>query len=376
MKARILLASFLMMGLAGCGSTNKQFLYTTGPGTPEIFQFRLNQNGTLAALTPNNSAAGTSPVSVLIHSSGSFAYIANFAGSTVTLLSVNKGNGQLSVPAPPTPIPPSPSSPPNVFNTQAGPVAMAITPNGSFLYVLNQVGGNISAFTIDPSTGNLTVIPPPTPSGGPTPPPFFVTPVAPKSIAVSPDGTTLFVASPSQHSITAFAIDSKGVLTQPNPPLVLGATVTPAFVMTEPTGHFVYAADSTNNTVLGFSIGSGGSLTPLNGSPFAVGAQPAAIATTPNGALLFVANQGSNNVSAFVIDAHTGALGAVSGSPFASGGRGPSYLAATGTFLYVAESGTNDVAALAIGTNGALTPVAGSPFNVATQPIWVALGNL
>ena len=91
--------------------------------------------------------------------------------------------------------------------------------------------------------------------------------------------------------------------------------------------------------------------------------------------MLFAANQGSNNVSAFVIDAKTGALGAVSGSPFPTGGKGPNYLAATGTFLYVTDQGTNDVAAMAIGSNGALTPVNGSPFNVATQPTWVALGN-
>ena len=87
MKARILLASLLMMvGLAGCGSTGKQFLYTTGPGTPEIFQFQIRQNGSITALNPGNSASGTSPVSVLIHPSGNFAYIANFAGATVTLL--------------------------------------------------------------------------------------------------------------------------------------------------------------------------------------------------------------------------------------------------------------------------------------------------
>jgi YVTN family beta-propeller protein len=375
MKARILLASSLMLmmlGLAGCGSAGKQFLYTTGPGTPEIFQFRLHQDGTISALTPANSSAGTSPVSVLIHPSGNFAYIANFAGATVTLLSVNRGNGQLTVPAPVTAIPPSPSAPPNIFNTQAGPLAMAITPNGSFLYVLNQTAGNITAFTVDPTTGNLTVI---VPAGNPTPPPFFGNLVAPSSIAVSADGKTLFVSSPSQHSITAFAIDSKGVLTQPNAPLVLGASVTPVFVATEPTGHFLYAADGTGNAVLGFSIGSGGALTPVNGSPFAVGAQPSAITVTPNGTLLYVANGGSNNISAFVIDSGTGTLGAVSGSPFPTGGRGPSYLAATGTFVYAAELGTNDVAALAIGTNGALTAVAGSPFSVATQPLWIALGN-
>lgn len=368
MKARIILAlSLIIGGLVGCGSGGKQFVYATGPGTPEVFQFQMNSNGSITALNPGNASVGPNPVSVVIHPSGNFAYIANFVGNAVTLLTVNRGNGQLTLPVSSNPIPPP--TPPNIFNTGTGPIAIAITPNGSFLYVLNQGSGNIAAFTVDPTSGNLVAIPPP---GNPPPTPFFGTLVAPTSIAVSRDGTTLFVASPSQHSITAFAIDSKGVLTQGSS---FPAGTSPAFVMAEPTGHFLYVADSAGNAVLGFSIQSGGALTPIAGSPFAVGSQPVAITATPGGTLLYVANQGSNNVSAFVIDSKTGALGAVGGSPFPTGGKGPSYLAATGAFLYVTDQTTDDIAAFAIGSNGALTPVSGSPFNVATQPTWVALAN-
>lgn len=372
MKARILLALLLAGGLAGCSSVGKQFAYVTGPGTPEIFQFQLHSNGSLSALNPGNAASGTSPVAVVVHPSGSFAYIANFAGNTVTLLSVNHGNGQLTVPVNSNPIPPP--TPANIFNTGTGPIAVAITPNGSFLYVLNQASGNIAAFVVSPTDGSLAAIPPPAPPPPAPPPPFFGTLVAPTSIAVSRDGTLLFVASPSQHSITPFAIDSKGVLTQ-GAPVVLGAGTSPVFVTTEPTGHFLYVADSAGNAVLGFSIQGGGALTPISGSPFPVSSQPVAITATPGGAFLYVANQGSNNVSAFVIDAHSGALGAVAGSPFPTGGKGPTYAAATGTFVYVTENLTNDVAAFAIGTNGTLTAVSGSPFNVATQPVWIALAT-
>jgi 6-phosphogluconolactonase len=369
MKARILLALALAGGLAGCSSgAGKQFVYVAGPGAPEIFQFQMHSDGSLSALNPGNAASGTTPAAVVVHPSGDFAYIANSAGNTVTLLSVNRGNGQLTVPVNSSPIPPP--TPSNIFNTGAGPTAVAITQNGSFLYVLNQVSGNIAAFVVDPTTGDLTAIPPP---GLHPPSPFFGTLVGPQSITITPDGTALFVASPSQHSITPFAIDSKGVLTQ-GTSLVLGIGVTPAFVTVEPTGHFLYAADSTGNAVLGFSI-QGGALTSITGSPFPVSSQPVAITTTPGGALLYVANQGSNNVSAFVIDAHSGALGAVAGSPFPTGGRGPTFLAATGTFVYVTENITNDIAAFAIGNNGVLTPVSGSPFGVATQPVWITLAN-
>lgn len=365
MKARILLALLLMMGvLTGCNSAGKQFAYVTGPGTNEVFQFQMHSDGTLSALNPGNASVGSNPVSVVLHPSGIFAYIANFAGNNVTLLAVNRGNGQLAVPALTTAIPPPPSSPPNIFNAGTGPIAMAMAPGGAFLFVLNQGSNNISAFTVDPTTGNLGTV-----SGSP-----FATPASPRSINISPNGNFLYVANPTLGTVSAFSVDSHGVLT-PVAGSPFAAGTSPMFVMVEPSGRFLYVADSVGNAVLGFSISSGGALTPISGSPFAVSSQPVALTTTPGGALLFAANQGSNNVSAFVINAQNGALGAVSGSPFATPGKSPSYLAASGTFLYVTEQATNDVAVFAIGSNGALTAVSGSPFNVATSPTWVTLVN-
>jgi len=74
-----------------------------------------------------------------------------------------------------------------------------------------------------------------------------------------------------------------------------------------------------------------------------------------------------------VIDKNSGTLGAVSGSPFPTGGKLPSFVAASGAFVYVADQGTNDIAAFSIGSNGALTAVPNSPFSVATSPVWITL---
>jgi hypothetical protein len=41
--------------------------------------------------------------------------------------------------------------------------------------------------------------------------------------------------------------------------------------------------------------------------------------------------------------------------------------------VYVADTVTNDITAFSIGNNGALVPVKGSPFNVATSPTWIAI---
>ena len=362
MKARILWAVIATMGgLAGCASGSKTFLYTTGPGTNEVFQFQMHSNGSLTALSQPTASVGSGPASVALQPAGNFAYIANFAGNNVTLLSVNKGNGQLTVPTNTNPIPQL--NPPNFFNTGTGPISIAPSAANPFLYVANQGSGNISAFTIDPGTGNLGLI-----NGSP-----FVIGASfhPTSIAVSAKGNFLYVVDPVLAQIAAFSINSSGQLTAVGAPVPVG--VNPTFVTVEPTGRFVYVADSGSNAVLAFAIQSNGSLSAISGSPFAAGSQPVAITTDPQGALLYVANHGSNSVSGYVIDASTGALGAVSGSPFPTGGVGPSFLAATNAFLYVSEQTSNDIAAFSIANSGSLTPVPGSPFTVATSPQWISL---
>ena len=379
---RILWASFssllIMGGLTDCISSNKQFAYATGPSSAEVFQFKIHSNGSLTPLNPANAAVGSGPVSVVVRPAGDFVYITNSAGNNVTLLSINKGNGQLSVPASTSPIPsPTPS---NIFNTGTTPIAAAANPAGPFLYVLNQGSGNISAFNIDPKNGNLGVISPP----GMNPPPFFgsFTPGAATSIAITPKGNFLYVASPSKNTISCFSVDtssstSAGRLTEVQvsggPCFVGGSTAAPAFLTTEPSGRFLYAADTANNQLLGFSIQSNGALTALSSSPFPAGSQPVSAAVSSQGTFLYTANQGSNSVSAFLIDSGTGALAPVGNSPFPTGGRGPTFVTASGAFVYVTEQITNDIAAFVIGSNGALTPVPGSPFNVPTSAQSIAL---
>ena len=148
----------------------------------------------------------------------------------------------------------------------------------------------------------------------------------------------------------------------------MGAGATPTSIAVERSGRFLYVTDPAHNAVLGFSIQTGGALSPINGSPFLAGATPVGLGIDPQGALLFVANSGSNNVSAYAIDSSTGALGQVTRISFATGGVGPSAVAvdADTSFVYVTEQASHDIAAFSIASNGALQPVKGSPFGVAT----------
>ena len=145
---------------------------------------------------------------------------------------------------------------------------------------------------------------------------------------------------------------------------------------------FVYTNDDVlgPNTVSGFAVAGTGALTLVPGSPFLTGGTGARgglvavnrITTCSAANLLYVSNAGSNDVSGFSIDPSTGSLVLVPGSPFSTGGvsAGGISLACTpnGRFLVAASTGSSDITVFGIGGNGALTPIAGSPFSVGSTP--------
>jgi 6-phosphogluconolactonase len=344
--------------LSGCASGHKQFVYVAGPGTNETFEFRVQPNGSLVPLGTPNFPVGSNPVALKPHTSGDFLYVADFSGNDVTLLDINQSNGNLSVPVSISIV--NPVNPTNIFATDKGPVSLAMSPTAPFLFAVNQTAGDVTAYTVDPGTGSLGVL-----AGSP----FPIVPAShPSSMAISPKGDFLYIANATEGTIAVYNISGNGVLAQAGIPTSVGAGATPTSIAVEHSGRFLYVTDPAHNAVLGFSIQTGGVLSPITGSPFLAGAAPAGLGIDPQGALLFVANSGSNNVSAYAIDPNSGALGQVTGSPFATGGVGPSAVAVDTetSFVYVTEQGSHDIAALAIASNGALQPVKGSPFGVAT----------
>ena len=349
--------------LSGCASGHKQFVYVAGPGTNETFEFRIQSNGALVPLGTPNFPVGSNPVALKPHTSGDFLYIADFSGNDVTLLDINQSNGNLSVPVSISIV--NPTNPPNIFATDKGPVSLAMSPivtisicgkpDRGQCYRVTQLirargvwelsrARRLRRFAIPDSTGSH-----------------------PSSVAISPTGNFLFVANGTEGTIAVFSIGGNGALAQAGLPTSVGAGATPTSIAVEHSGRFLYVTDPAHNAVLGFSI-QAGVLSPINGSPFLAGSAPAGLGIDPQGALLYVANSGSNNVSAYAIDSSTGALGQVTGSPFPTGGVGPSAVAvdADTSFAYVTEAGSHDVAAFNIASNGALAPVKGSPFGVAT----------
>lgn len=148
---------------------------------------------------------------------------------------------------------------------------------------------------------------------------------------------------------------------------------------TPPNSHFLYVSDS--GGIDGFTVDSTtGVLTALLGSPFASGTN-LQLVVDPSGRFLYASdNDDPGGVLAFSISTD-GALTPLQGSPFSIPGRTgtgsqPMGIVANGNFVFVALSGTNEVAAFSIdAATGALSPAAGSPFATGSTPVFLNFAN-
>lgn len=180
-----------------------------------------------------------------------------------------------------------------------------------------------------------------------------------------------FVTNSGSGTVSAFAVDTSGSLS-----LVAGAPF-PAgagaeFLAFDTMHKFLFVSNQGANSVSAFSVNTGtGTLTAVAGSPFATGARPTGIAVDPMGRFVFVANQAADSISVFSIGAN-GALSPVAGSPFTAGNPFGLAVNAAGTLLFASNfpdssvSDLNSVSAFQIGANGVLNPIAGSPFSTSS----------
>jgi 6-phosphogluconolactonase len=113
--------------------------------------FSIGSNGALTSVpgSPLNDSGYSSPIWMTFDPNGQFLYVANEASNNITAYSINSTTG---LPAALTS-----SVETNAFATETGPAFISIDPNGNYLFVGNQQPpAGIQAFSI--SSGSLTVI--------------------------------------------------------------------------------------------------------------------------------------------------------------------------------------------------------------------------
>lgn len=200
------------------------------------------------------------------------------------------------------------------------PQAMAITADGTTLFIANSGDNSISGYTVN-SDGTLKIQGTTQSSGQ-----------LPVALAIDPSGSFLFAADQGTDQqpgdISAYQISSASLqpIGSPTPTQTAGSlSANPSAIAVSPSGNFLYVANSATNQVLGFSFDSTGALTPLpaaNPNPCGVeapgycvqvGGNPAGLAfsrcagvtsattTCPkaDNNNLFVSNSGSSDISIF-----------------------------------------------------------------------------
>lgn len=203
------------------------------------------------------------------------------------------------------------------------------------------------------------------------------------SSSTAPTLAFVYVAGQGDNSIHAFAEKTTGDLQALAVP-TFPTTARPVSIALHPSKNFLYVPNLTSNTVSGFNLDHvTGVLTPIGTAvpptpvcaSVTVCSNPIGVAVNSGGQFLFVLNQGSASpavpasISVFSIDQTRGLLTAVAGSPFAFASLvapNPQFMAVSPTqgFLYVSNGTAGNISAFAIGTNGVLTELSGSPFSV------------
>jgi 6-phosphogluconolactonase (cycloisomerase 2 family) len=236
---------------------------------------------------------------------------------------------------------------------------------GEYSYVVNGADNTISAFSVDSTTGAITLVGPPVSAG-----------VTPSAIAGTSDKKYLYSVNSGSNNVSAFAVDpGTGALTRvPETAIVAGTTPRALALYNGTNNGFLYVANTGSDNLSAYQIDqSTGVPSPLSPASYTTGAGPRAIAILPASPpliyappLLYVANTGgSHDISAFTINAATGDLTPIAGSPFVSGSSVTSLaFGAEGAFLYAADANGSTAAIfgfLVDRLSGALSPLSGSP---------------
>lgn len=288
---------------------NQRFLYAVnevsnvdGQKGGAVTAFAMDRKTGKLTMLNRVSSKGSGPCYVSVDKSGKAVMVANYNSGSVALMPL-KEDGTLQ----------EASSFIQHAGTvadakrQGGPHAHCIkpSPDNRFAVVTDLGLDEVLVYKLDPAKGMLA----------PNDPPFAKTdPVAgPRHFDFSPDGRHVYVINEIGSSVTAFSWDARrGALS------VLGTVSTLpkdfqgrndcAQVRVHPGGKFLYGSNRGHDSIAVFAIDRAkGTLTPVEHVPTG-GKVPRNFEIDPTGQYLFAANQNSASVVVFRIDAKTGKL--------------------------------------------------------------------
>jgi len=388
---RLALALFaslaLGLGMSACGGGTIAYLWVLGQQYNQIASFKVDDFTGNLTQTPHQPFAsqGSNPVTILVKAGGRFVYVLNEGTqpqsctdpTTCTLHWTNSGISVFSVGGDGTLVYLQ------HYDSQGfDPIWMQFDATNSYVYVLDKYSksgngnGSITAFSIDPTTGRLTLVLN-TQSVPNSPAPTYWE-VGQTPLQMKQAGSCLFTVNSADQSITPYSLGGGGQLVN----VTTGKIATNANRISSINGNgsYVILTDTGNNTILPYSIGSactlsltlGGvqpnasgtsnptysfissnnkflyilnqsttsttvtqpfssitgfliqssnSLSPLTGSPYPVDAGPVCMVQDPTNKYMYISAHNSGQITGKLFDANTGELSQLSrGSTFSATG--------------------------------------------------------
>ncbi len=329
-----------------------------------------SQSGALRQGAPTVSSGGVTPVAMAISPGYSNLYVAHAGDNTVVHFSV-ASNGVLTAK--------------DTVTLSGPPTSLAVNSTGTALFVVSgATSATLTEYALSSGTiGNVTT------QTSLQIPGYETDVVIPTGVnalangnavyatiydqsAYNPGGTTTSAAHPGW--IFGFAVDSSGNLT-PASGSPYQAGVKPSSLVSDPTNRFVYVTDFASNQLIAYSIQSTNILNFLINGPFRTGGQPQSVAIDPRGKYMYVANSLDSTVSAYLIDLATGTPSAAinaTGSALNSTDTQPISIAvdpALGRFVYTANYLGDSISGFRLDPNtGTLTLTQATPYPSDHQP--------
>lgn len=354
------------------------FLYVTSSGSSEglINAYEVDyQVGALVQMpTSPVDSKGRNPVALAAMTNGKFFYVVNRDDSKIAEFAVGTDGKPY---------------PQNTYDTVSGtyPVAINISPDNKFLYVLNTYQPGYSSASTGPGNINVYKITSDT-DGSLTPQPSLTVNIGnnPAGLVTSTYNNFLYVVEQDTNAgnknLLGFLRNtSTGALTAlSGTTLGSGSTatsgyysgITPSAIVEDPKSRFLYVTDRDANQVIGYTLGSNGVPSLITSSPWSTGLRPVAATIDPRGLYLYVANYSANNLTVFVLDQVTGALTGSGSSSSTGTGTGPSCVTiepALGKYLFTANYLDNTTSGLQLDShNGSLKNIQNTPFATSSRP--------
>ena len=351
-----------------------QYVYATNAGSSGTSGVSTYTSASGQLTAGAAASTGSQPNSMAV-ASGKYAYVANYGSNTISAYSISAGA------LAPLDMDPVTAGTQDTIATGTSPIAIVVHPSGKFAYVANYSSNSnsISAYSIDPNSGALASIDADGAAGGTQT--SIPTRSNPISIAITPDGKYAYVANAGSNNISTYsidattgaltAIDADGMGTGSTNTYISSGGTSPYSITVDPSGKFLYTVNANSDNVTRYDIDdTDGSLNTFG--TYITGAGPRSVAINPNGIFAYVANTNDDNVEIFSIDSVGGTLTSVTtvstgagSSPYSIG------IDSTGQNLYVTNLGTSKISSFTI-SGATLTEVINSPFDAGSSPSSIA----